>query len=192
MPENSVSIPKLFSRSTWAESYLACLKKQPPSPAHRQILIFFSYNPKNVNSFSLNTTSLSIYAILVRRQAFYSETQQYWSFPNMLQNLQSGIFIGSQLAHTQKGQRERYKLSLHHVCISVIVCILFGDFGGFYYGISSFKGRSVCLCVLGPAYRALNGSISVVVAKCIRHLFLIYIDPQEKLSISSHCSSSFI
>ena len=48
---------------------------------------------------------------------------------------------------TQKGQSERYKFSLHHVCVSVISCILFGDLGGFYYGILSFKGRCVCVCV---------------------------------------------
>ena len=107
----------------------------------------------------------------------------------MLQNLQSGVFTGNQWGHTQKGQSERYKFSLHHVCVSVISCILFGGLGGFYYGIILFKGRSVCVCVcvctLGPAYRALNRSV-LVAAKYIHYLFLIYIDPQEKLSISLH------
>lgn len=44
----------------------------------------------------------------------------------------------------------------------------------------------VCVCALGPAYRTLNGSV-LVAAKYIYYLFLIYIDPQEKLSISLHC-----
>lgn len=110
----------------------------------------------------------------------------------MLQNLQSGVFTGGQWGHTQKGQGERYEVSLPHVCVSVIGCILFGDLGGFYYGILSFNGRSmcvcacVCVCTLGPAYRTLNGSV-LVAAKYIHYLFLIYIDPQEKLSISLHC-----
>ena len=43
----------------------------------------------------------------------------------------------------------------------------------------------VCVCTLGPAYRALNRSV-LVAAKYIHYLFLIYIDPQEKLSISLH------
>ena len=70
----------------------------------------------------------------------------------MLQNLQSGVFTGNQWGHTQKGQSERYKFSLHHVCVSVISCILFGGLGGFYYGIILFKGRSVCVCVCVCVY----------------------------------------
>lgn len=49
----------------------------------------------------------------------------------MLQNLQSGVFAGSQWGHIQKGQNESYKFSLYHVCVSVIVAFHLVIWGAF-------------------------------------------------------------
>jgi len=68
----------------------------------------------------------------------------------MLQNLQSGVFTGSQWGHTQKGQSERYKFSLHHVCVSVSsVAFYLVIWGAFIMEFFHSKvGVCVCVCAL--------------------------------------------